>query len=90
MLADGASVTLEVPLDLSPASLSLQMEEGDARTLLLPFNLPAAEMIMSGGIASRLVSLDRGRSIGVFGDELLVLDGEEWIQLGSIEPSLLV
>ncbi|MCP4837730.1 MAG: serine/threonine protein kinase, partial [Phycisphaera sp.] len=90
MLADGASVTLEVPLDLSPASLSIQNEEDDSRTLLLPFSLPAAEMIMSGGIASRLVSLDRGRSIGVFGDELLVLDGEEWIQLGSIEPSLLV
>ena len=90
MLADGASVTLEVPLDLSPASLSIQMKEGDSRTLLLPFNLPAAEMIMSGGIASRLVSLDRGRSIGVFGDELLVLDAEEWIQLGSIEPTLLV
>ena len=89
MLDDGGSVTLEIPMELAPARLSIQDEEGGSRVLPLPFELPAAEMIMGGAIAPRLVSLDGGRSIGVFGRELLVLDAEEWILLGSIEPALL-
>ena len=89
MLDDGHSVTLEIPIAVSPASLLIESEDGNSRKILLPFGFQAADMIMEGGIASRLVIFDGGRSIGVLSDELLVLDADEWILLGSIESTLL-
>ena len=89
LLDDGHSVTLEIPIAASPASLLIESEDGHSRKILLPFGFQAAEMIVEGGIASRLVTFDGGRSIGVLSDELLVLDADEWILLGSIESTLL-
>ncbi len=89
LLDDGQSVTLEIPMAVSPASLLIESEDGHSRKILLPFGFQAAEMIVEGGIASRLVTFDGGRSIGVLSDELLVLDADEWILLGSIESTLL-
>lgn len=90
-LPDGTRVTLECEMDLARPVLRIHDPDGGVREIGLPFEADGfeAEDLRGNGLGSRLVLLDGGRTLGVLGRRLLVLDTVEWLPQGSIDPGLL-
>ena len=90
-LPDGTRVTLECEMDLARPVLRIHDLDGGVREIGLPFEADGfeAEDLRGNGLGSRLALLDEGRTLGVLGRRLLVLDTVEWLPQGSIDSGLL-